>query len=102
VDAAIDDQLLCWQNRREAKQALFDARARAIKNNALLAKIKAEAIEDAHSLAAEQQRDLLMNSTAAIAPASRPCQNRAAQCRRYVASWTSGMARLAVLCIGNA
>jgi len=62
VDTAIGDQLLYWQNR------LFDARARVIKNNTLLAKIKAEAIEDAHSLAAGSSHEF----TAAIAPASRP------------------------------
>lgn len=80
VDAAIDHQLLYWQDRKfkvaEAKQALFDARAPVIKNNALLAKIKAEAIDDTHSLAAEQQQDLLMNSTASVAPVARPYQNR--------------------------
>ena len=80
VDAEIDHQLLYWQDKKfkvaEAKQALFDARARVIKNNALLAKIKAEAIDDIHSLAAEQQQDLLTNSTASVVPVARPHQNR--------------------------
>ena len=80
VNAAIDHQLLYWQEKKvkvaEAKQALFDAHARVIKNNALLAKIKAEAIDDFHSLAAKQQQDLLMNSAASMVPVTRPHQNR--------------------------